>query len=161
MTGALRSGQLAGAAGVNVQTLRYYERRGLLPDPQRSLGGHREYGPDALRVLRTIKAVQQLGFTLDEIAALLDLGSHRGPRPGLRAAAQAKLADVDAKIADLTAVRATLLDVLDAGCTDLDTCSCAPACPIPFRALAHPVDVPISESTVPAQGPATGRPARR
>ncbi|MBW0116130.1 MerR family transcriptional regulator [Pseudonocardia abyssalis] len=161
MTGALRSGQLAAAAGVSVQTLRYYERRGLLPDPQRSLGGHREYGPDALRVLRTIKAVQQLGFTLDEITDLLDLGSHRGPRPGLRAAARAKLADVDTKIADLTAVRATLLDVLDAGCTDLDTCSCAASCPIPFRALAHPVDVPISASTVPAQGPATGRRARR
>lgn len=79
----------------------------------------------------------------------------------MRAAAQAKLADVDAKIADLTAVRATLLGVLAAGCTALDTCSCAPSCPIPFRALARPVDVPISESIVPAQGPATGRPARR
>lgn len=138
MSGALRSGQLASAAGVNVQTLRYYERRGLLPDPQRSLGGHREYGQDALRALRTIKAVQQLGFTLDEIAQLLDLGAHRGPRPGLRAAARAKLAEVDAKIADLAAIRSTLLDVLAAGCTDLTTCSCLPSCPIPFVTLAHP-----------------------
>lgn len=88
-------------------------------------------------MLCTIKAVQQLGFTLDEIADLLDLGSHRGPRPGLRAAAQAKLAQVEARIADLGAIRATLLDVLDTGCADLTTCACVPSCPIPFPALAH------------------------
>lgn len=138
MSGVLRSGRLAAAAGVNVATLRYYERRGLLPDPQRSLGGHREYGPDAVRTLRTIKAAQRLGFTLDEIAGLLDLGAHRRPRSGLRAAARAKLADVDARIADLTAVRATLLDVLDAGCRDLQACACTPSCPIPFPSLHRP-----------------------
>jgi DNA-binding transcriptional MerR regulator len=125
----MRSGQLAAAAGVGIQTLRYYERRGLLPEPDRSLGGHRDYGDDAVRVLRVVKAAQRLGFTLDEITELL---ARRRPRPALRDRAAAKLADVDARIADLTALRSTLVDVLDAGCADLAVCADAPACPIPF-----------------------------
>jgi MerR family mercuric resistance operon transcriptional regulator len=133
----LRSGQLAKAAGVNVQTLRYYERRGLLPEPRRSLGGHREYGPDAVTVLRAIRGLARLGFTLTEIAELIEVGSHRGPRPGLRAAATAKLAEVDAKIDHLTQVRATLAAVLTADCSDLAECSCNPACPIPFEQLSE------------------------
>ncbi len=133
MSRALRSGQLARAAGVNVQTLRYYERRGLLPEPQRSLGGHREYGTDAVTALRAIRGLQRLGFTLDEIAELIEVGAHRGPRPGLREAATAKLVEVDAKIAHLQHVRATLTDVLAAECSDLAECSCQPTCPIPFQ----------------------------
>jgi MerR family mercuric resistance operon transcriptional regulator len=120
---------------VNVQTLRYYERRGLLPEPRRSLGGHREYGADAVTVLRAIRGLARLGFTLTEIAELIEVGSHRGPRPGLRAAATAKLAEVDAKIDHLTQVRASLTAVLDAECSDLAECSCNPACPIPFAEL--------------------------
>jgi MerR family mercuric resistance operon transcriptional regulator len=134
---ALRSGQLAKAAGVNVQTLRYYERRGLLPAPQRSLGGHREYGPEAVTVLRVIRGLARLGFTLDEIAELIEVGTHLGPRPGLREAAAAKLVDVEAKIAHLHKVRATLTDVITAECSDLAECSCNPACPIPFADI-HP-----------------------
>jgi MerR family mercuric resistance operon transcriptional regulator len=57
----LRSSQVAAAAGVNVQTLRYYERRGLLSEPQRSLGGHRLYPPEAVTTLQVIKAAQRLG----------------------------------------------------------------------------------------------------
>lgn len=136
MTESLRSGQLAAAAGVNVQTLRYYERRGLLPHPQRSPGRHREYGPDALTLLRIIRATQRLGFTLKEIAELLEVGSHRGPRQGLRARAQAKAAEVDAKIAHLQEIRATLTSVVEAGCSDLSACSGLPGCPIPFAGLA-------------------------
>jgi DNA-binding transcriptional MerR regulator len=123
----VRSGELAAAAGVNPQTLRYYERRGLLPEPGRSLGGHREYPTDAARRLRAIKAAQRLGFTLDEIAELLP-----GRGPGLPALAAAKLADVDARLAELLALRATLVEVLDAGCADLAGCAAEPACPIPF-----------------------------
>ncbi|SBT47918.1 MerR family transcriptional regulator [Micromonospora auratinigra] len=83
MTGPeLRSGQLAEAAGVNPQTLRYYERRGLLATPRRSPGGHRLYPPDAVTLLRVIKTAQRLGFTLDEVAELLDAGRHRPGRPG-------------------------------------------------------------------------------
>lgn len=72
MSDGLRSGELAAAAGVNVQTLRYYERRGLLDEPDRTLGGHRVYAPDAVIVLRVIKAAQRLGFTLDDVADLLE-----------------------------------------------------------------------------------------
>lgn len=132
----MRSGELAAAAGVTVETLRYYERRGLLPAPVRSLGGHRAYGPEALTLLRVVKAAQRLGFTLDEIAGLLAVGAHRGPRPGLRESAVAKLADVEARIADLQAVRSALRDVIAAGCADLTTCSCVPDCPVPFAPLA-------------------------
>ena len=78
MSEGLRSGQVAEAAGVNIQTLRYYERRGLLAEPVRSPGGHRLYGDDAVTALRVIKAAQRLGFTLDEVADLLELGHAPG-----------------------------------------------------------------------------------
>src|SRR4051812_46940838 len=72
----LRSGQVAAVAGVNLPTLRYYERRGLLAQPQRTLGGHRLYPPETVTLVRVIKAAQRLGFTLDEVADLLDAGRH-------------------------------------------------------------------------------------
>ncbi|MER5265187.1 MerR family transcriptional regulator [Actinosynnema sp. NPDC002837] len=132
---ALRSGQLAEAAGVNHQTLRYYERRGLLSEPERTPGGHRLYPPEALTVLRVIKAAQRLGFTLDEISDLLDvrrrrLGSRR--EPGLRDRVTVKLAEVEARITDLEVIRETLRTALDFGCDDLVACAHAPSCPIPF-----------------------------
>jgi MerR family transcriptional regulator, mercuric resistance operon regulatory protein len=102
--------------------------------PNRS-GGHREYGPEAVTVLRVIRGLARLGFTLDEISELIEVGSHRGPRPGLRDAAAKKLAEVEAKIADMHQVRATLTNVLSAGCSDLAECSCTPGCPIPFADL--------------------------
>ncbi|WP_039828209.1 MerR family transcriptional regulator [Nocardia testacea] len=130
----LRTSELAAAAGVNAQTLRYYERRGLLAEPDRTLGGHRQYPEQAVTVLRVIKAAQRLGFTLDEVADLLaatQLG--RGsPEAGLQARATAKLAEVDAKLAELTAVRETLRAALAAGCDDLLVCSESPCCPVPF-----------------------------
>lgn len=77
----LRSGQLASAAGVNLQTLRYYERRGLLDAlPERTLGGHRLYPPETVLLLRVIKAAQRLGFTLDQVADLVEVGRHRHGR---------------------------------------------------------------------------------
>jgi DNA-binding transcriptional MerR regulator len=137
--GGLRSGQVAAAAGVNLQTLRYYERRGLLEEPHRTDGGHRLYPPDAVTTLRVIKAVQRLGFTLDEIAELLEAGRHRhGTRPdtGLRRQAAAKLSEIDARIAHLRTIRATLTSALEAGCDDLATCVNTPECPLPFTDLA-------------------------
>jgi MerR family mercuric resistance operon transcriptional regulator len=125
MTG-LRSGQVAEAAGVNPQTLRYYERRGLLPEPDRTLGGHRVYPPDTVATLRMIKAAQRLGFTLDEVADLL--------AAGLAGRTAAKLSEVEAAIADLTAVRDTLRAAVDAGCDDLAVCAATPRCPLPFAA---------------------------
>jgi len=135
----MRSGQVADAAGVNLQTLRYYERRGLLAEPARSPGGHREYPVETVTVLRVIKAAQRLGFTLEEVADLLDTGRHRhGPRrdAGLQTRITDKLAEVEARIADLGIIRATLRDALDAGCTDLVTCAAIPSCPLPFADLA-------------------------
>jgi len=131
----LRSGQVADAAGVNVQTLRYYERRGLLAEPDRSLGGHRLYPHEAVTVLRVIKAAQRLGFTLDEVAELLDAGRRRlGTRPdsGLQARATAKLGEVVEKIAALNVIRDALTAAVDAGCDDIVTCAASPCCPVPF-----------------------------
>ena len=136
---ALRSGQVADAAGVNLQTLRYYERRGLLAEPHRSPGGHRLYPPEAVTVLRVIKAAQRLGFTLEEISDLLETGRPRhGKQPdaGLQTRARDKLADVEAKIADLTVIAASLRTALDAGCDDLIDCAHSPTCPLPFADLA-------------------------
>ena len=142
----LRSGQVAAAARVNVETLRYYERRGLLAEPQRSPGGHRLYPAETVTVLRVIKAAQRLGFTLEEVAELLDVGRHhhelrprhrsrRRGEDGLQQRARAKLAEVEARIADLHTIRDTLLAALDAGCDDLVECAGNDCCPIPFATI--------------------------
>ncbi|HEX8863419.1 MAG TPA: MerR family transcriptional regulator [Actinomycetes bacterium] len=139
MTTTLRSGEVAAAAGVNLQTLRYYERRGLLAKPARTSGGHRAYPPDAVTIVRVIKAAQRLGFTLGEVAGLLDAGRHRhgtAPDAGLRRQAEVKLAEIDARIADLQTIRQTLAAAVAAGCDDLATCAASPDCPLPFAELA-------------------------
>ncbi|WP_416566876.1 MerR family transcriptional regulator [Nocardia testacea] len=137
MTG-LRTSELAAAAGVNTQTLRYYERRGLLARPDRSPGGHRLYPVQAVTVLRAIKAAQRLGFTLDEIAGLLAGTRPYRPREGgLRSRAAVKLAEIDTKLAELSAARDTLRAALVEGCDDLLVCSATPGCPVPFGAEAR------------------------
>ena len=139
MTVRLRSGEVADAAGVNLQTLRYYERRGLLSKPDRSVGGHRLYPAETVTVLRVIKAAQRLGFTLHEVADLLDVARHRHSRPadaGLAARAKWKLAEIETKIADLTAIADTLRATIDAGCDDLVECAGNACCPIPFATIA-------------------------
>jgi MerR family mercuric resistance operon transcriptional regulator len=135
----LRSSQVAEAAGVNVQTLRYYERRGLLAEPQRTLGGHRLYDAEAVTTLQVIKAAQRLGFTLDEVADLLEAGRHRHAQPdaGLQARAAVKLAEVQTKIADLQVIAASLRAAVEAGCNDLVACVAQPCCPIPFATIAY------------------------
>jgi DNA-binding transcriptional MerR regulator len=134
----LRTSQVAAAAGVNSQTLRYYERRGLLAEPDRSPGGHRLYPAEAVTVLRIIKAAQRLGFTLDEVGDLLEAGRHRhGTDAGLQVRARAKLAEVDARLADLRTIRTALIEALDAGCDDLVTCAKSACCPLPFTDLAE------------------------
>lgn len=137
MTAGMRSGELAEAAGVNQQTLRYYERRGLLAEPRRSPGGHRLYPAEALTILRVIKTAQRLGFTLDEVAELVDLGTHRhGRRPdGLQKRAQVKLSEIETKIADLQVIAGSLRAAIDAGCDDLNACAASECCPLPFAEL--------------------------
>ena len=140
----LRTGEVAEQAGVNIQTLRYYERRGLLREPTRTIGGHRLYPPDTVALLNVIKAAQRLGFTLDEVAELLDTGRRRHPTPDLRQRAIDKITEIDAKIADLTAIRSTLSEIVDARCDSLTNCTCAD-CPIPFLTIGtaeHPDGVP-------------------
>jgi DNA-binding transcriptional MerR regulator len=137
----LRSSQLADAAGVNLQTLRYYERRGLLAEPERTLGGHRLYPADAVTVLRVIKAAQRLGFTLEEVADLLETATHQhggGTDTGLAERAKLKLIEVEERIADLTVIKTALQQTIDAGCSDLMACAEAQCCPLPFVELAHP-----------------------
>ncbi|MGW0007562.1 MerR family transcriptional regulator [Nocardia grenadensis] len=139
MTGS-RTSELAAAAGMNPQTLRYYERRRLLTRPDRSPGGHRLYAEQAVTVLRVIKAAQRLGFTLDEVAGLLATtrsARHRRDS-GLRARIAVKLAEVEAKLAELSAVRDTLRAALAEGCADLLVCSETPGCPVPFDTGAVP-----------------------
>jgi DNA-binding transcriptional MerR regulator len=137
----LRSGQVAAAAGVNVETLRYYERRGLLADPVRSPGGHRLYPAEAVTVLKVIKAAQRLGFRLEEVAELLEVGRHRhrsrpGHEAGLHERARAKLVEVEERITDLETIRDNLRAALDAGCADLVTCAGIDGCPIPFESIS-------------------------
>ncbi|MGC5309111.1 MerR family transcriptional regulator [Micromonospora zamorensis] len=141
MTGSgLRSGQLADAAGVNQQTLRYYERRGLLDSPQRSPGGHRLYPAETVTLLRVIKTAQRLGFTLNEVADLLDAGrnQHRGRSDtGLQTRARDKLIEVEQRLTDLTAIRDTLRDAISAGCDDLVACAESTCCPLPFTEMVE------------------------
>jgi DNA-binding transcriptional MerR regulator len=134
---SLRAGQVAEAAGVNRETLRYYERRGLLDRPDRSPGGHRLYDEQSVMTLRVIKAAQRLGFTLDEVADLIEVGRRRGGDSGLQARVTGKLAEVDAKMADLALIRANLVAAIDAGCDDLHQCARSDCCPIPFVDLAE------------------------
>lgn len=132
----LRSSELANAAGVNVQTLRYYERRGLLTMPERSSGGHRFYPPETVTLLRVIKAAQSLGFTLDEVADLLEAGRRPHATGVLRDRAVAKLREIDEKIARLRTIRADLVKVVEAPCNGLTNCTC-PACPMPFDEIGR------------------------
>lgn len=107
---ALSISQLARSAGVGVETVRYYQRRGLLADPRphkTGAAGIRHYGPDETRRLRFIRSAQAGGFTLAEIGELLHLDS-TGDRPRARAMARERIAELDAKIAELQRTRQSL-----------------------------------------------------
>ena len=107
---AMTISQLARDAGVGVETVRYYQRRGLLPDPRpqkTGAAGIRHYGPDELRRLRFIRQAQTAGFTLEEIAELLRLDSGND-RPRAREMARARIATLDAQIAELQRARKSL-----------------------------------------------------
>ena len=134
----LRAAEVARAAGVHRETLRYYERRGLLEPPRRSPGGHRLYDERAVQTLRIIKAAQRLGFTLGEVADLIESGRRRGRDQGLQERARAKLAEVEARIADLTVIRDSLTAAIEAGCDDLHECATTDCCPVPFAEIGGP-----------------------
>ncbi len=136
----LRVSEVAEAARVNTETLRYYERRGLIEKPARSPGGHRLYDEQTVTTLRVIKAAQRLGFTLDEVADLIEVGRRRGPAADLQVRAREKVVEVDQRIADLKTIRTSLLAAIDAGCKDLHECAGNDCCPIPFGELGELTD---------------------
>lgn len=109
MGSGLTIGQLAKQAGVNVETVRYYERRRLLAPTDRKPSGYRVYGEETLQRLRFIKNAQALGFTLREIAELLNLRVTSTARCGdVERKAQAKLVEVEVKVRDLRALARVL-----------------------------------------------------
>lgn len=102
----LRVGQVASQAGVNLQTVHYYERRGLLPRPPRTLSNYRVYPADAVKRVRFVKRTQELGFTLKEIKELLSLrAAPRSRCADVRKRAEVKVRDIDAKVRALQAMR--------------------------------------------------------
>lgn len=107
MVEGLTIGRLARAAGVHVETVRYYQRRGLVGEPERPPNSVRRYSEESVKRIRFIKRAQELGFTLAEIANLLALEDGRNCRKA-RELAQRKLAIVEARLADLGRLRKTL-----------------------------------------------------
>jgi MerR family transcriptional regulator, copper efflux regulator len=102
-------GELARRAGVNIQTVRYYERRELLDEPRRRDSGYRMYDTSVLQRLRFIRRAQELGFTLSEIAELLELRLEPSTTAGLvKERAERKIVEVEGKIRDLTRIRDAL-----------------------------------------------------
>lgn len=112
----MKIGELAQRAGVGIDTVRYYEREGLLPKAQRLASGYRVYNENEVRRLRFVRRAKALGFTLPEIRELLALSAHRDDdMAGMKAAASEKLADVHAKLAELNRIREGL-EALVASC---------------------------------------------
>ena len=106
---ALTIGQVAAAADVNIQTIRYYERRGLFPTPRRAPSGYRQYANDAVSRLRFIKHAQELGFSLTEIQELLGLRvRHAAACDAVERKTRQKIELVQQKIHDLQRMKRTL-----------------------------------------------------
>jgi MerR family transcriptional regulator, copper efflux regulator len=108
----LKIGEVARQTGVSVEAIRYYERLGLIGEAPRTRSGYRRFAPGVLRRLRFIQRAQRLGFSLEQIRELLELrSSPRASAADVRRLAQAKLAQVESKLADLERIRQALLDV--------------------------------------------------
>jgi MerR family mercuric resistance operon transcriptional regulator len=120
----LTIGQAARAAGVGIETIRYYERLGLISKPARPQGGYRHYPAEALARLRFIKRAQDLGFTLKEIRNLLQLGDRRCS--DTRTLAAEKLATIEQRMQQLQAMQRALQELI----TGCDQGACRPRCNI-------------------------------
>lgn len=120
---SLTIGVLATTAGVNVETVRFYQRKGLLTEPDRPHGGIRRYGDAEVNRIKFVKSAQRLGFSLDEVAELLKLddGTHCDEARGL---AERKLADVRSKLEDLRRIESTLDALVTNCCTVRGNVSC-------------------------------------
>jgi Hg(II)-responsive transcriptional regulator len=121
----LTIGDVARRAGVGVETVRFYERQGLLDEPERRASGYRQYDEEAVAVLRFIRRAKDLGFTLKEIKALLGLRlDASATRADVRRQAKVKVADIEAKIADLRRMRDALLSLVNQCHGDGDATGC-------------------------------------
>lgn len=126
-------GTIAKHAGVGIDTVRFYERQGLMPDAERTNGGYRVYGPGDVDRLRFIRRAKALGFSLDEIGQLLRLNEGRGSRASVRRVAQQRLDDLDRKLAELAAIRDALAQLVER-CNGQGPLA---GCPIIEGVLAH------------------------
>lgn len=109
----VRAGELARAAGVSTDTLRHYERKGVLGAPRRSANGYREYPPDALSRVLLVRRALAFGFTLDELARVLRTRERGGaPCREVRALAAGKLEEVESRLRELRALRGELRSIL-------------------------------------------------
>lgn len=118
-------GELADASGVGVETVRFYEREGLLPEPPRTGGGYRVYDADAVRRVRFILRAKELGFTLAETKELLELRVTDPAACGdVEATARAKITDIEARIQELERIRAVLGDLVRACAANEQTGEC-------------------------------------
>ncbi len=117
-------GRIAEQADVGIDTIRFYERRGLLPAPQRTASGYRLYTPDTVSRLNFIRRAKDLGFTLEEISSLLGLQDSRGSKAAVRALTRRKLEQINSKMQDLARIRdvLTALEHDCAGSGDVRTC---------------------------------------
>jgi len=127
-------GTLARAGGVNVETVRFYQRKGLMPEPTRHYGGIRRYSSADLGRLRFIKTAQRLGFSLDEIGLLLRLDDGTSCAEA-RLLAEDKLKEVRRKLADLSAIEAALNELI----TQCGVARGRVRCPL-IEALQHDVN---------------------
>jgi MerR family mercuric resistance operon transcriptional regulator len=134
----LTIGELAGLSGVNLETVRYYERIGLMPCPDRTEGGHRLYGDPELRRLTFIRRGRELGFGTQAIRALLDLAAPgRRSCEDVRTIAGAHLTEVQAKLSDLERLEAILAQTI----RHCESDASAPACPV-LEMLEAPLPPP-------------------
>jgi MerR family copper efflux transcriptional regulator len=121
---SLTIGRIAEQADVGIDTIRFYERRGLLPQPKRTPSGYRLYTPDTVRRLDFIRRAKDLGFTLEEIIALLGLQDSRGSKAAVKALTRRKLEQINSKMQDLARMRDVLTELERdcAGDGDVRTC---------------------------------------
>ena len=120
----LTIGKVAKATGLSVETIRYYEREGLLPEPRRSASGYRIYPEGSISQLRFIRRAKWLGFTLTEISDLLRLSSNAGNSADVKALTERKLKVIEQRMAELSLMRSALSGLADScpGSGDIDQC---------------------------------------
>jgi len=144
MSSALRIGELASAAGVTTDAVRYYERLKILPRPSRTPAGYRLYSEGDVERLRFIKQAQSLGLSLDEVKELLPgRGAGLSECRRVRDLLSAKLGELDAKISEMRTFRKTLAAYL-AECEEALDGKRVDRCPVLFK-ITHPVQTTIKE----------------